>query len=662
MKIWKSRIGKRIFIYLSLAMTSLSILVTGFLYRHVDQAYFQQFRQANLALAESVAASIDGDQHTQLKSRPDTDSPFYQTVFRYLQSIKSQNAYIDYIYSVNYDASENEFRYAVDATLVNHDTIWVESPDLSFYIEISQGKGRLVYNEKDQGNALRAAGFEFRLQRESSAGLPVLFLNNRPIARFLALQPLRLQILREAAPPSTIDLESPESSLEDIPSGMELDFSFSPAGQTASIPGSGLVESETDLEWMQDLIRANQGGVDETIEHGSYGDYNSAYGIIRNNQGQPTGLVCIDVSARSVAQVRSTLFWVTLLIFILSIGLSIALSLLLTRYIIHPLNRFQAAVNAIKDGELATTVEWQSADEFGDLARSMNKMAFSLNEAHTRITLINAAFQKFVPEDFLVHINRNDVTRIQLGDQQLRNMAILFSDIRSFTSLSESMSPAENFAFINEYLSRIGPEVRKHNGFIDKYIGDAIMALFGDSADKALAAAIDMQKELRAYNQERADRGQAAVAMGIGLHYGQLMLGIVGEEKRLEGTVISDSVNIASRLESLTKTYDSKILISGEILEQLEQPADWHHRRIGSIQVKGKQNTITVYEVFAADSEEEIRFKTETRATFEHAAGLVQTGAIAQGREILTRLQARYPADRTVAALLRQIQPDGGAS
>ena len=160
---------------------------------------------------------------------------------------------------------------------------------------------------------------------------------------------------------------------------------------------------------------------------------------------------------------------------------------------------------------------------------------------------------------------------IQLGDQMQKEMAILFSDIRSFTDLSEKLTPKENFNFLNSYLKRMSPAIQKNNGFIDKYIGDAIMALFPGDVEDAINAAVDMQKEIRIYNQHRLKLGYDPIKVGCGIHTGNLMLGIIGADDRMEGTVIADSVNVASRIEGLTKVYDASILISDVILKKVKK-------------------------------------------------------------------------------------------
>ncbi|MBK7301040.1 MAG: adenylate/guanylate cyclase domain-containing protein [Moraxellaceae bacterium] len=141
-------------------------------------------------------------------------------------------------------------------------------------------------------------------------------------------------------------------------------------------------------------------------------------------------------------------------------------------------------------------------------------------------------------------------------------------------------------------MQRIGPIIRQHNGFIDKYMGDGIMALFPRTPDDAILAAIEMRKKLIDYNIERVKWRQVEINTGIGIHVGTLMLGTIGEDKRMQGTVISDAVNLASRLESMTKDFGISILISKEVFNRLESPEKYKHRFLGNTNVKGKMESI----------------------------------------------------------------------
>jgi class 3 adenylate cyclase len=163
------------------------------------------------------------------------------------------------------------------------------------------------------------------------------------------------------------------------------------------------------------------------------------------------------------------------------------------------------------------------------------------------------------------------------------------------------------------------PIIIEHRGFIDKYIGDGIMALFSGSADDAVQAGINMIKRLSEYNQRRIKYSCSPIKIGIGINTGLLMLGTVGGHNRMDGTVISDAVNLASRIESLTKTYASSLLISHETFSHLENLNNYDIREMGSVLVKGKSQSVTVYEVFNGDTPSLREGKHKTRELFAKA-------------------------------------------
>ena len=232
---------------------------------------------------------------------------------------------------------------------------------------------------------------------------------------------------------------------------------------------------------------------------------------------------------------------------------------------------------------------------------------------------LNLAYERFVPKQFLRFLNKASITDVKLGDQVQREMTVLFADIRAFTTLSEGMSPQENFNFINEYLSIVTPEIHSHKGFIDKYIGDAVMALFPESPDDAVLSAIAMQKKVALYNEKREQRGEVPIKIGIGLHTGSLMLGTIGGAQRMEGTVIADAVNLASRLEGLTKQYGAAIAISEKVLFQLDEMEQYGYRFLDRVKVKGKKEAVAVFEIYDSDPLLQQQFKTSTKSNFEKA-------------------------------------------
>ncbi len=228
---------------------------------------------------------------------------------------------------------------------------------------------------------------------------------------------------------------------------------------------------------------------------------------------------------------------------------------------------------------------------------------------------MNAAIQRFVPREFLHALGHDDVTTTKLGDATAKSITVLFADIRNFTASSEGMTPEETFAFLNGCLSKLGPHVRAQSGFVDKYIGDAIMALFPRDPSDAVRAAIAMQDEVRRAND--AFVGRAPLAIGVGVHVGNVMMGTIGEAERFEATVISDAVNLTARLESLTKQLGCSVLISEEVFSTLDEDLRKYARRLGTFIVKGKAQPVALYEVFASDSDALRETKVLTRERFD---------------------------------------------
>ncbi|MBP9163908.1 MAG: guanylate cyclase, partial [Leptospiraceae bacterium] len=247
------------------------------------------------------------------------------------------------------------------------------------------------------------------------------------------------------------------------------------------------------------------------------------------------------------------------------------------------------------------------------------KSFLSVEHLSEELKLTNKAYTRFVPKEFLNFLSRKSIIDIKLGDQVQKEMTVLFSDIRAFTTLSEQMTPEENFNFINSYLKRMNPIIEYHNGFIDKYIGDAIMALFARSPEDAIRSAIQMQKAILAYNQDRIEKNYEIIKIGVGLHTGVLMLGVIGGEERMESTVISDAVNLASRLEGLTKVYGALILTSEATFLKANGPEKFKYRRLGKAKVKGKQEPVVIIDILDGQSDFWLDVYLETKSDFEKA-------------------------------------------
>lgn len=266
--------------------------------------------------------------------------------------------------------------------------------------------------------------------------------------------------------------------------------------------------------------------------------------------------------------------------------------------------------------------------------------------------LLIHAYERFVPESFMKLLEKRSIIEVSLGDSISRSMTVMFSDIRSFTDISESLTPSQNFSFLNDYLRRMGPCIRDGGGFIDKYIGDAIMALFPNNCEDALRAAIRMRKLLLDYNRERIRTGLAPIETGTGIHYGSVILGTIGEDERMEGTVISDTVNLASRLEGLTKHYGAAIVVSQPFLDEMTSRDEFSVRSLGRVRVKGKSDAVSIFEVFDGDADEQFQLKSQTRNEFEAGLQSFLDRDFARAEDVLSAVVAVNPRDKAAHLIL----------
>jgi len=275
---------------------------------------------------------------------------------------------------------------------------------------------------------------------------------------------------------------------------------------------------------------------------------------------------------------------------------------LLQRQILDPLFTLRREAGAIAEGDLEQQIaNVGRRDEIGQLARSFTSMRDAVRTTITDLKETNLSIERFVPRAFLAKIGRPNIRSVVLGDNKRQDMTILFADIRDFTALSERMSPDDNFAFINAYLAEMGPMIARHGGFIDKYIGDGIMALF-EKADDGVRASVAMLETLERFNAARRAAGAEPIGIGIGLNSGSLMMGTIGEQHRMDGTVISDAVNLAARLESLTKDYRVPLLVSQFAVDRLDDPGAYVLRPVDTVVVRGRSQPVTIFEVLARQS------------------------------------------------------------
>ncbi len=309
------------------------------------------------------------------------------------------------------------------------------------------------------------------------------------------------------------------------------------------------------------------------------------------------------------------------------------------------------------DLKLANTLSTQSAVALHS-SYLYQKNLKAVQEREKEVRNLHQSASRFVPSAFLEFLGYEEITQVNLGDSVEAEVTVLFSDIRGYTTLSEGMTPRETFRFVTAFNNRMGPIIQKNNGFVNQYLGDGIMAIFPKSPLDALNTAIEMQLQLQVYNLERQKKGRPPISVGIGLHTGSLILGVTGDQTRLDAATISDTVNTASRIESLTKKYGVNILMSGESLSRVFNQIgdsfidDYLIRYLGQTKVKGKQQLIEIYECFNGDLPEIMTQKKEYLDCFESVIRCFDNQNFLDAISVLQGIHQDFPRDKTTAFLL----------
>ncbi|MBI2794883.1 MAG: AAA family ATPase [Ignavibacteria bacterium] len=309
----------------------------------------------------------------------------------------------------------------------------------------------------------------------------------------------------------------------------------------------------------------------------------------------------------------------------------------------------KGATNAILYVEHRSGSDILTRDRMDVLETLASQMAVSLENAtlyQRQADLITAA-QRFVPQDFVRALGHNNILEVKLGDGISREMTVMFCDIRSYSSIAERLTVEENFKFINSYLQRVGPVIRKNNGFINHYSGDGFIALFTQNPSDALLTAQEIVVELESFNQDRLERNLVPIRLGFGIHTGQVMMGIIGDGERQDANVIADAVNTASRLEGLTKAYGSTVILSEQTMDKVVNVEQFQIRYLGKVRMVGKEEVVTVFELYGADEPDLRTGKQRWLPTYQQALEDYYSKRFAESAVAFKKILDEFPKDRS---------------
>ena len=348
---------------------------------------------------------------------------------------------------------------------------------------------------------------------------------------------------------------------------------------------------------------------------------------------------------------------------ILGVSLSAALIMLLilAQYLTRPLTKVVGTMkDIISTNDLSERVLVEYHDEIGTLAHTFNIMVGELEKAYNQIKnfafkavlsqkreeKIRNIFQKYVPNDVIDTFFTNPEAML-VGDNRV--LSVLFSDIRSFTSISEGMAPDELVNSLNRSFSIMVDVIMARNGVVDKYIGDAIMAFFGapvkheDDALQSVLAGLEMTDALPEFNRQQEEAGLSPWQIGVGINYGVVTVGNIGTEKKMDYTVIGDMVNLASRCEGLTKKYKQPLIITESLWSRVKDSLPC--RELDKVAVKGKTKGVAIYTAKKSLSDDEKKAWDLHHSALEHYYGKRFDVAEQEFKEVQRILRSDYIAE-----------------
>ena len=266
---------------------------------------------------------------------------------------------------------------------------------------------------------------------------------------------------------------------------------------------------------------------------------------------------------------------------------------------------------------------------------------------------MNDAMERFIPREFFAAIHKHDVTEVELGDHSLEQMTVMVADIKNFSGMVERLTPKETFEALNALMAEIVPLVRKHGGFVNTYLADGFIGLFPAGPKSAVEAGVEIQHRLVALGNTAGVSRR--IEMGMGIHFGDVMIGTVGEESRMNTTVVSDTVYIAEKIQDLTRTFQCSVLVSEPVRQSLGNSGSPALRNLGGFQFRGKSVPIQLFEVYEADRSEDRDAKRRTQRDFERSVFLFQHRQAEKASALLEKIHDSLERPDAAVDYYRQI-------
>ena len=307
-----------------------------------------------------------------------------------------------------------------------------------------------------------------------------------------------------------------------------------------------------------------------------------------------------------------------------------------------PLKKVEKAVYRLSGGNIASDIKIGGSRQFVEIEHSLNKINENFKEKENILEKTNSEYEKFVPKQFLKFLGKNSVLELELGNQVQKKVTTMYVDIHNSTNISTTLSLEENFNYINSYLNVVSPIIRKYGGFVDKYLGDGILAVF-IKPQNALDCSSAIVKAVDAKN--KTSKNQPNLDVYISIHTGEVVFGVVGEEERKSPTIISDTVNLVSKMQEFNKYFGSQIIFSKSALNSLKIDYPLSYRYVGTLTL-GDKEYLSLFESLECYSKKTREKMEENKTTFEQGVRYFNLGKCHQAKEQFAKVLKAVREDK----------------
>ena len=427
-----------------------------------------------------------------------------------------------------------------------------------------------------------------------------------------------------------------------------------------ALPGEDYMDDLGDLgEEVEDYKEDYQANLRKTFETGyapesldvtwseEMGYLASAYIPLKDNEGSTIAVLGIDKNMTDI--VNETEVWRSE--FLMEVGASLVVILVLLILIVHfavvsPVRSLEKGVEKMAGGELGVTVHNRSRDEIGDISRMFNRMSLNIENHIQEVEELNQGYDRFVPSQLFHLLGSSSVVDVRLGDQARSEIAIVSMQMNGFDEMSRKLPASSLFAFINQVLSESIPSVMENGGVIEYFAKAGFQALYTESAGDALDASVTVSQRMASAIKENRLGTDWPIKFTIGIAYGPVMMGIVGQERRMNNIFISEQTMVAEYLQEMGSRYGASILITGSAAKEIPNFEEIYHSRfVGFLKIRALDMTERIYDVFDGDEAEIRHMKTAAKHIFENGVRLYSAGLYSQARGAFVEVLKQFRRD-----------------